>query len=77
MNLQEKHYKLVHKGDSTISPDELTEQAAKITKDYMKRFAEWLDEKDALQSNNKWVLNDNRIIDSTDKLIEIFLETEK
>lgn len=84
MNLQEKHYQLVHKGDSTISPDELSEQATAITKEYMKGFAEWKDAEGWVQAetydtwrnviNHKIPENDRK---TTSELIELYLkETE-
>lgn len=80
MTLQEKHYQLVHKGDSTISPDELAQQATFITEEYMKGFAEWLTNK---MSNDSWFRYSNKTKTwfihtqghfTNDELIELYLK---
>lgn len=86
MKLQEKHLEAIVnnipiEGSLYSDAEKAAKASAEITKDYMKRFSEWL-------ISNGYILQDNgRLFRETqsdlskdysfDELIEIFLETEK
>lgn len=95
MNLQQKHFEAIEnnieiEGSQYVDAEKSAESSAKITKDYMKRFAEWKDKNYVLYSdfeNFKYVdriksnANPYRVwkrneIKTTDELIEIFLQNE-
>lgn len=80
MNLQKKHLEAIKDKIWIEGEIEASEDCAQITKDYMKRFAEWI-------ISDGYILQDNgRLFKETqldlskdysfDELIEIFLQTE-
>lgn len=96
MKLQDKHLEAIEnnipiEGSIYSDAEKAAEASAQITKDYMKRFAEWKDKNYSLFSDFPTFRYVDRFesaknpfrnwnvdeIKTTDELIEIFLETEK
>lgn len=87
MKLQEKHLEAIEnnipiEGSLYSDAEKAAEASAQITKDYMKRFAEWFFSiAIQYQRGGTYVIKHPEIDCSKtytiDELIEIFLETEK